>query len=73
MLLSLLFIGAQQALVEYQFMKRIMTVRTGAVGMAVTAPGMMMPPGERVLIRGGAMLDDCAVYRTLCRGDGGNV
>ncbi|RPD40926.1 histidine kinase [Chitinophaga barathri] len=57
-MLSLLFIGAQQALVEYQFMKRIMAFKMGAVGMAVTGPGMMLPARGKMLITGGAIMDD---------------
>lgn len=68
-LLSLLFIGVQQALVEYQFIKRIMTVRAGAFGMTIAAePGMMAPRGERVLIRGGAILDDEPSLHIVRRG-----
>lgn len=56
-LLSLLFIGVQQALVEYQFMKRMFDYRMGNTVELATPPGMLLPAQTKVLIAGGDVIE----------------
>ena len=55
-LLSLVFIGLQQALVEYRFMKRFMAFKADDLAELPMPPDLTLPAQGKVLIRGGSVI-----------------